>query len=138
MKQRILLSGLVIGMTCMASACIPVSYVQTGTKSYGPKPEGCPVQIYLSKTPEQYEELGLAETTGGDIEQRYEAVRKKACEVGGNGIIPKEENVSISSSPVTKYHTATTNSGGMMNYSTTSTQVSSVVTQKFIIIRTPE
>lgn len=117
------------------SSCISVDYVQTGP-SYPAMAEGCPVQIYSTKTPDKYEEIGIAEVAAGTMSMQYEAVKKKACEVGANGILPAGEKTEFTSTPVTQNHMATTNTGASMNYQTTTTQVQSYTVRKFILIRT--
>ena len=119
------------------SSCISVDYVQTGP-SYPAQPENCDVRIYSTKTPEKYEEIGIAEVAAGTMSMQYEAVKKKACEVGANGILPAGETTEYTSTPVTQNRMATTNTGATMNYQTTTTQVNSYTVRKFILIRTEQ
>jgi hypothetical protein len=134
--MKTLLRSAAAGAVFVLSGCISVDFVQTGP-TFPALAEGCPVQIYSTRTPEQYEEIGIAEIAAGTMSMQYEAVKKKACEVGANGIIPAGEKTQYSTTPTTQYHTATTNTGASMNYSTTNTQVNSYVVRKFILIRTP-
>lgn len=135
--KRMLLAGIAITTLAGCLSMIPISYVATGATTYAALADECPVRVYLTKAPEKFEELGVAEVQANSLEWRVKAVKKKACEVGGNGIIGQGETTLVTSSTQTNHHTAST-PGGSVNYATTTPTVSTAVVQKFIIIRTPE
>lgn len=116
----------------------PVSYVHTGPKSAAPLPPDCPVQIYMHQPPQNYEEIGIAEVEGGNMEERFTAAKQKACAVGGNGIIPQAETTALTSTESTQFRTAITSTGRILSFSTTSPRTETYIIQKFIIIRTPD
>lgn len=112
--MKINLMTIAFGAILMLSSCISVKYVQTG-KSYPPQPKGCDVRIFISQVPEKYEELGIGEIAAGDIESQYKAIRKKACDVGANGVIPAGEKTQ---------------------YMATTQSLQAFTVRKFIFIRT--
>lgn len=116
----------------------PVSYVQTGPGGHAPLPENCPVQTYLQQAPQHYEELGVAEVEGGNLEARFTAARHKACAVGGNGIIPQAETTALTTTEFAQYRTGVTSAGRFITFTTTSPHIETYIIQKFIIIRTPD
>ena len=118
------------------TGCTSSSFVRTGNV-FNPLPKGADVKIFATSKPENgsYQEIGILTVSGGDMEDRFEKAREKAREVGGNGIIVGQQVEKSSSMPVTQYHTATTSSGGMINYSTQGSQDSAWTEQQFTIIR---
>lgn len=116
----------------------PVSYVHTSPTTAVPLPPDCKVQIYMHQPPQNYAEIGIAEVEGGNMEERFSAAKKKACSVGGNGIIPQPETTALTSTESTQFRTAVTNTGRILSFSTTSPRTETNIIQKFIIIRTPE
>jgi hypothetical protein len=120
----------------MIVGCTSTSFVKTG-KTYQPLSVNAEVKVFSAQKPENntFEEIGIFTVAGGNLQMRIDLARKKAREVGGNGIIIGNEVQKSSTMNTTQYHTATTSSGGHINYSTTGTSTNTWSEQQFVIIK---
>ncbi|MCP4632101.1 MAG: hypothetical protein GY855_04170 [candidate division Zixibacteria bacterium] len=80
-------------------SCSSAKFIATGS-SYPPRPDGCDIEVFSSKTPDrEYEELGIIEGEGSfgadTLEKILPKMKKEACRAGGDAIILKSHQKSV-------------------------------------------
>jgi len=109
-----------ISLLLLLIGCAPsIKFVKTG-KTLPPLAVNADVKVYMTKASEKYEEIGIIEAKGGDLEARIEAAKQKAREVGGTGLIVGGETSSV---------------GSYYNHATKQNETSTVINQKFTVIK---
>lgn len=64
-------------------------FIKTG-QTYPVLDPSVEVKVYMTGKPVKYSEIGILNTSGGDLSERIEMAKQEARKVGANGIIPKE------------------------------------------------